>query len=482
MNDSLKNLLKYLVYGVIIYLLIVVVPENKTETSETIMITFVAVGSYMILDSFCSSKRNLREGMEDDLDLDLDDLDLDLDLDNNDSKTESTAPKLAESVTPKLAESVSPKLAESVAPKVEESVAPRVEESVAPKLAESVAPRESVALNAYANKQEEKSNVDMSSIDSDVEPNMEGECDSVQSCRNKIKDVHSMYQKQINNIRKDHADKISELEDAKKDLDKLSDKNITSNRSDTRVTFGRGVSQSEGKFKDADTVTSVYKSTLGRAGTKEEIDEFKQTTNYVMNKMNLDDMTFDQLDDATKKQVMEQSQKLILRKQVMTELGVKETAYKDLPSSVKRKVDVMTMLAVDEAKGIVSDKSDDKLKQYVDDTSSKQTRLSQIREKRMKSNDQDWNESRYTEFPTEMTKPLGSYDDTMTNKWNHGYTYLSTDKWSVPMVRPPVCINTTPCNVCPSNTSGYPVNLMDFDSSRKISQTKMNKQYIKDKF
>ena len=32
MNDSLKNLLKYLVYGVIIYLLIIVVPEKKTET------------------------------------------------------------------------------------------------------------------------------------------------------------------------------------------------------------------------------------------------------------------------------------------------------------------------------------------------------------------------------------------------------------------------------------------------------------------
>ena len=119
-----------------------------------------------------------------------------------------------------------------------------------------------------------------------------------------------------------------------------------------------------------------------------------------------------------------------------------------------------------------------KLKKQISDC---EETLSKIRSKRMNS-DEDWNESRYTELPEEMTKPLGSYDDTMTNKWNHGYTYLSTDKWSVPMVRPPVCINTTPCNVCPSNTSGYPVNLMDFDNSRKISSTKMNKQYIKDKF
>ena len=73
MNDSLKNLLKYLVYGVIIYLLIVVVPEKKTEISETIMITFIAVGSYMILDTFCASRKQTLEGMADDLDLGLDD-------------------------------------------------------------------------------------------------------------------------------------------------------------------------------------------------------------------------------------------------------------------------------------------------------------------------------------------------------------------------------------------------------------------------
>ena len=132
------------------------------------------------------------------------------------------------------------------------------------------------------------------------------------------------------------------------------------------------------------------------------------------------------------------------------------------------------MLAVDEAKGIAKNN----VKQYVDQDNQEQTRISKLRQKRMNDDDESWNESKYTEVPIEMTKPLGSYDDTMTNKWNHGYTYLNTDKWSVPMVRPPVCINNTPCNVCPSNTSGYPVNLMDFDSSRKITKSKINKKYI----
>ena len=470
MNDSLKNLLKYLVYGVIIYLLIIVVPENKTQTSETIMITFVAVGSYMILDSFCSSRRHIKEGMADDLDLDfdLDGLDMDLDMgDTTATTTAAPADAAPAAAAPAAAATTTPIVTKPVtAPATNEVSSAPVSAPAAATTEVAVAPAPATAVNAYSNSQE---------------PNMDGECNSVQSCRTQMKEVHSMYQKQITDIRKDHASQISELEDAKRDLNKLSDSTITSNKPDTKVTFGNPASQSEGQLADADTVTSVYKSTLGKAGTKEQVDEFKQTTDYVMQKMNLTGVTFEQLDDATKKQVLEEAQKLTLRKQVMTELGIKETAYKDLPASVKRKVDVMTMLAVDEAKGIAGNKSGDQLKQYVDDTSAKQTTLSKIRSTRM-GEGEEWNESRYTELPEEMTKPLGSYDDTMTNKWNHGYTYLNTDKWSVPMVRPPVCINTTPCNVCPSNTSGYPVNLMDFDNSRKISSTKMNKQYIKDKF
>ena len=462
MNDSLKNLLKYLVYGVIIYLLLIVVPENKTQTSETIMITFVAVGSYMILDSFCSSRRHVKEGMADDLDFDLDGLDLDLDLGDSGSSDSTTPivnkPAATDAVTTAATDAVTTAATDAVTTAAATAAAATATAAAATAPVPVPVPVPvTPAANAYANSQE---------------PNMDGQCNSVQSCRTQMEEVHSMYQKQITDIRKDHAGKISDLEDATRDLNKLNDSTITSNKPTI---------QSEGQLAVVDTITSVYKSTLGKAGTKEQVDEFKQTTDYVMQKMNLTGVTFDQLDDATKKQVLEEAQKLTLRKQVMTELGIKETAYKDLPVSVKRKVDVMTMLAIDEAKGISGNNSSDQLKQYIDDTSVKQTALSQIRSTRI-DDGEEWNESRYTELPKEMTKPLGSYDDTMTNKWNHGYTYLNTDKWSVPMVRPPVCINTTPCNVCPSNTSGYPVNLMDFDNSRKISSTTMNKQYIKDKF
>ena len=33
----------------------------------------------------------------------------------------------------------------------------------------------------------------IANVDSEVEPDMDGECNTVQSCRNQMKNVHSMY-------------------------------------------------------------------------------------------------------------------------------------------------------------------------------------------------------------------------------------------------------------------------------------------------
>ena len=467
MNDSLRNLLKYLVYGVIIYLLIVVVPEKKTQTTETIMITFIAVGSYMILDTFCASISKTLEGMDDDLGLD--DLD-DLDLEGDDTEKEPKSSDDKEVVKDDKKEDADEKEDANKKDDDEADLSDQPEDN-----------------NDEESDLEEQQGDDLSMMDQDLaeidsEDMPEKECNTVETCRTKMKEVHNMYKKQITDIKKDHADKISELEYAKKDLDKLSDSNIKPNKQETKVLFKKSVTKSDdGKLKDGNTVNSVYKKTLGKASTDEDFYEFKRITKYVMKSMNMDKVPFEKLNEQDKKVVLEKAHKLLLRKQVMTELGIKNTSYKNLPKSVKRKVDVMTLLALDEAKGIAKESSDD-LKMYMDDTSDKQSRISKLRKMRMgkDSDDEDWNESRYTEFPDEMNKPLGSYDDTMTNKWNHGYTYLSTDKWSVPMVRPPVCINSSPCNVCPSNTSGYPVNLMDFDNSRKITKPKLNKKYIKE--
>ena len=81
----------------------------------------------------------------------------------------------------------------------------------------------------------------------------------------------------------------------------------------------------------------------------------------------------------------------------------------------------------------------------------------------------------YNELPDSMGKPLG---DRELSKWDNSYTLLNTNKWAVPMPRPPVCVNTTPCKVCPSTEPTFQ-NLQEWDESRKISNTNVNKDWAK---
>ena len=50
MNSSLKKLIKYLVYGVIISLLICVIPNKQPNKGENLMVVMVAIGSLALLD------------------------------------------------------------------------------------------------------------------------------------------------------------------------------------------------------------------------------------------------------------------------------------------------------------------------------------------------------------------------------------------------------------------------------------------------
>lgn len=87
------------------------------------------------------------------------------------------------------------------------------------------------------------------------------------------------------------------------------------------------------------------------------------------------------------------------------------------------------------------------------------------------------NDMVYNELPSDFYNPLG---DKIANDWDNQYTILNTNKWAVPMPRPPVCINTSPCKVCPSDSSNYPVSLKEWDDSRYITQTKINKAWAED--
>jgi len=85
-------------------------------------------------------------------------------------------------------------------------------------------------------------------------------------------------------------------------------------------------------------------------------------------------------------------------------------------------------------------------------------------------------DNKYNEYSDDFKIPIGSR---ISNKWDNDYTLLNTDKWRVPMPRPPVCINNTPCKLCP-NDSGYPLNLKEWDNSRKISDTNINTKWAND--
>lgn len=84
------------------------------------------------------------------------------------------------------------------------------------------------------------------------------------------------------------------------------------------------------------------------------------------------------------------------------------------------------------------------------------------------------NSMKYSVKDDEYYKSLGSG---ISKKWSDKYTILDTKNWAVPAYKPPVCVTNMRCKVCPDNTSGYPVNLMEWDESTKVSNTSINKKW-----
>ncbi len=88
---------------------------------------------------------------------------------------------------------------------------------------------------------------------------------------------------------------------------------------------------------------------------------------------------------------------------------------------------------------------------------------------------------KYNELPEEFFKPLGEGLDKL-NSWDNQYSILNTNKWRVPMPRPPICINTQPCKVCPDDTGLGSVDnslkVDNWDSAKAISENKINKQWV----
>jgi hypothetical protein len=93
------------------------------------------------------------------------------------------------------------------------------------------------------------------------------------------------------------------------------------------------------------------------------------------------------------------------------------------------------------------------------------------------------NDMKYSIYNPKQHEKLGAYDPSFTNKWDNDYVLLNTDKW-----RPAIghhmykCKVEKQCPVCPSLTTGYPVKLKDFDLARKILPPDViNADYIREK-
>ena len=88
----------------------------------------------------------------------------------------------------------------------------------------------------------------------------------------------------------------------------------------------------------------------------------------------------------------------------------------------------------------------------------------------------DKTDHKFNELPSEFYSPMG---DKIANDWDNQYTILNTNRWQVPMARPPLCINTNPCKVCPTDTNYLPiVTTKDWDESRKVTNVKINKDWV----
>jgi hypothetical protein len=81
----------------------------------------------------------------------------------------------------------------------------------------------------------------------------------------------------------------------------------------------------------------------------------------------------------------------------------------------------------------------------------------------------------YNEINKDFYKPIG---DKIANEWDNDYNILNSDKWSVPMKQPPLCVNTTPCKVCDYDTNPNYTPLKHWDNSRYVSEYKINKKWI----
>ena len=87
------------------------------------------------------------------------------------------------------------------------------------------------------------------------------------------------------------------------------------------------------------------------------------------------------------------------------------------------------------------------------------------------------NEMSYTDY---NTIPVGAYTNTQNSDFT--YSFLPPDKWYPVPPHPPVCVTEKQCPVCPINSSNGPLDLKEWDESRRITPGDVvNTNYVQEK-
>jgi len=88
----------------------------------------------------------------------------------------------------------------------------------------------------------------------------------------------------------------------------------------------------------------------------------------------------------------------------------------------------------------------------------------------------------YSIYTKNQTEPLGKFSKDFTNDFDHGFSYLQTDKWKPPEYDNTVCKIESKCDYCEEDYEGYPVDVSKWNYSRKIlPRDNINIKYIEDK-
>jgi len=95
---------------------------------------------------------------------------------------------------------------------------------------------------------------------------------------------------------------------------------------------------------------------------------------------------------------------------------------------------------------------------------------------------------RRIEGPLEDEIPYSDYNHLpvaagyKSHDYEYGYSFLPPEKWYNQPPRPPVCVSEKRCPVCPSYTTGTPMDVKEFHSARRITPPDLiNTDYIGDK-